>query len=241
MRHVLAAGSVPPRTRGMRKAARPTILIALARRSYRLPAPGLRARRSAIHVAPVAATAQHHLRATPPAQKHPSRLVHPRPRPQPKCDGHQERWMQYSTAHRGASRLPGVGRGDGTYFPVGPSSRLFYFGAAIIGRASPQGGRSRAHPLIASTAHAPFNATAERCSHARINRRDPPAIRLWELRDPHSAANVRGFWQPSTQVVHCRNIVKACRNRNRHCAVRYRVPARASPPAFARESPLCPS
>jgi len=40
--------------------------------------------------------------------------------------------MQYSTAHRGASRLPGVGRGDGTYFPVGPSSRLFYFGAAII-------------------------------------------------------------------------------------------------------------
>ena len=106
--------------------------------------------------------------------------------------------MQYSPAHRGASRHPGVGRGDGTYFPVGPSSRLFYFGAAIIGRASSHGGRSRAHPLIASTAHAPFNATAERCSHARINRRDPPAIKLWELRDPHSAANVRGFWQPST-------------------------------------------
>jgi GNAT superfamily N-acetyltransferase len=106
--------------------------------------------------------------------------------------------MQYSPAHRGASRHPGVERGDGTYFPVGPSSRLFYFGAAIIGRASSPGGRSRAHPLIASTAHAPLNATTERCSHARVNRRDPPAIRLWELRDPHSAANVRGFWQPST-------------------------------------------
>jgi hypothetical protein len=57
----------------------------------------------------------------------------------------------------------------------------------------------RRNRLIASTAHAPFNATAERCSHARIDRRDPPAIRLWELRDPRSAANIRGFWQPSTR------------------------------------------
>jgi len=144
MRHVLAADPAPSRARRVRKATRATVLIAPACRPDRLPAPGLRARRSAIHVAPVAATAQHHLGATPPAQKHPSRLVHPRPRPQPKCDGHQERWMQYSTAHRGASRLPGVGRGDGTYFPVGPSSRLFYFGAAIIGRASTQWWRTGA-------------------------------------------------------------------------------------------------
>jgi len=133
MRHVLAAGPVLSRASGVGKAAHSTVLIAPARRSHRLPAPGLRACRSAIHVAAVTATAQHHLGATPPAQKHPSRLIHPRPRPKPKCDGHRARWMQYSPAHRDASRHPGVGRGDGTYFPVGPSSRLVYFGPAIIG------------------------------------------------------------------------------------------------------------